>query len=115
MIDKWTEREIEFLTKNHKAMSYAIIGERLGKSRSAVAGKAARLKLSKEHKPQMYIVKRAKPKLLSSRKPSRPLKKFADLERNECQYPYGLDDLSFCAKPVHKGAYCKRHHKLCHI
>ena len=47
---EWTNKEIEYLTKNYKQMTYKKIGEVLNRSEDAIYNKVKKMNLEKKHR-----------------------------------------------------------------
>ena len=119
--------------------SYTEIGDALGMTRSAIAGKLKRLRANglvkgRQHNSvrntQNAIRRKADlpPKFrqefqtitIASPVPTEPSpvtegsKDLVDLKPFECRYPFGNGPYRFCAKPTLIGsAWCAYHHLLC--
>ena len=118
----WTEDRLAKLRELwDKKLSITKIGEELGVSRNAVAGKAHRLGLEKRQSP---IKPSIKPKTQknewdeSSRgpKPLRLVLRSLEWSRNKCLWPFGDPknvNFKFCGDPVISGKpYCLKHCEL---
>lgn len=125
----WTDEVVERLkTMRSAGESYRNIGDVLGVSRNAVAGKAHRLRLEPlERKPKTPkpftssgFKRRREPGKIT---PPQPIKfeavpvdsspvLFEDLTRVMCKYPYGERvPFLFCGKPVLEGRHWCAEHK----
>ena len=118
----WTEDRLAKLRELwDKKLSITKIGEELGVSRNAVAGKAHRLGLEKRQSP---IKPSIKPKTKKNEwdetsrgpKPLRLVLRSLEWSRNKCLWPYGDPkhlDFKFCGEPVLSGKpYCSKHCEL---
>ena len=118
----WTEDRLAKLRELwDKKLSITKIGEQLGVSRNAVAGKAHRLGLEKRQSP---IKPSIKPKTQKNEwdetsrgpKPLRLVLRSLEWSRNKCLWPYGDPknlDFKFCGEPVLSGKpYCLKHCEL---
>ena len=118
----WTEDRLAKLRELwDKKLSITKIGEELGVSRNAVAGKAHRLGLEKRQSP---IKPSLKPKTqknewdetLRGPMPLRLVLRSLEWSRNKCLWPYGDPknlDFKFCGEPVLSGKpYCLKHCEL---
>ena len=118
----WTEDRLAKLRELwDKKLSITKIGEELGVSRNAVAGKAHRLGLEKRQSP---IKPSIKPKTQTNEwdensrgpKPLRLVLRSLEWSRNKCLWPYGDPknlDFKFCGEPVFSGKpYCLKHCEL---
>ena len=118
----WTEDRLAKLRELwDKKLSITKIGEELGVSRNAVAGKAHRLGLEKRQSP---IKPSIKPKTQTNEwdensrgpKPLRLVLRSLEWSRNKCLWPYGDPknlDFKFCGEPVLSGKpYCLKHCEL---
>ena len=118
----WTEDRLAKLRELwDKKLSITKIGEELGVSRNAVAGKAHRLGLEKRQSP---IKPSIKPKTQKNEwdeasrgpKPLRLVLRSLEWSRNKCLWPHGDPknlDFKFCGEPVFSGKpYCLKHCEL---
>ena len=118
----WTEDRLAKLRELwDKKLSITKIGEELGVSRNAVAGKAHRLGLEKRQSP---IKPSIKPKTQKNKwdetsrgpKPLRLVLRSLEWSRNKCLWPHGDPknlDFKFCGEPVLSGKpYCLKHCEL---
>ena len=129
---KWTDRELDKLRELAKTgKSFQQIGDILGYSRNACAGKAHREKITKAPtdltpRPKVFIKPAARPFRLAIRAVKTippdvkavdmPLVTMMQLTSNNCRYPFGEDeDIMFCGKPRHRGRpYCLEHAEVCY-
>ncbi len=115
----WTEDRLAKLRELwDKKLSITKIGEELGVSRNAVAGKAHRLGLEKRQSPIKPSIKPKTQKnewdeTLRGPMPLRLVLRSLDWSRNKCLWPYGDPknlDFKFCGEPVLSGKpYCLKH------
>ncbi len=119
----WTEDRLSKLRELWDLkLSITKIGEQLGVSRNAVAGKAHRLGLEKRQSP---IKPSLKTKVTKSEewdensrgpKPLRLILRNLEWSRNKCLWPYGdpkNNDFKFCGETVVSGKpYCLKHCEL---
>jgi GcrA cell cycle regulator len=118
----WTEDRLAKLRELwDKKLSITKIGEELGVSRNAVAGKAHRLGLEKRQSPIKPSIKPKTQKnewdeTLRGPMPLRLVLRSLEWSRNKCQWPYGDPknlDFKFCGEPVLSGKpYCLKHCEL---
>ena len=129
---KCTENQLDKLRALAKTgKSFQQIGDILGYSRNACAGKAHREKITKAPtdltpRPNVFIKPAARPfrMIIRAIKPPPPDVKAVDmplvtmmqLTSNNCRYPFGEDeDMLFCGKPRHRGSpYCLEHAEVCY-
>ena len=113
--NSWTEERLEKLKELwDKGLSISSIGEELGVTRNAIAGKAHRLGLKKRQSP---IAKKAVAKEVALEEPENlPLRlalRKLNWSRSKCAWPTGdpkHTDFSFCGKPILAGKpYCPDH------
>ena len=113
--NSWTEERLEKLKQLwDKGLSISSIGEELGVTRNAIAGKAHRLGLKKRQSP---IAKKAVTKEVALGEPENlPLRlalRKLNWSRSKCAWPTGdpkHTDFSFCGKPILAGKpYCPDH------
>ena len=113
----WTEERLEMLKVLwEEGLSITQIGERLGVTRNAVAGKAHRLNLRKRQSPIAKKPKKAvepeTPKELPLRLALRGIK----WSRSRCVWPSGdpkTVEFSFCGEAIVPGKpYCSEHCEL---
>ena len=115
----WTEDRLAKLRELwDKKLSITKIGEELGVSRNAVAGKAHRLGLEKRQSPIKPSIKPKTQKnewdeILRGPMPLRLVLRSLEWSRNKCLWPYGDPknlDFKFCGEPVLSGKpYCLKH------
>ena len=115
----WTEDRLAKLRELwDKKLSITKIGEELGVSRNAVAGKAHRLGLEKRQSPIKPSIKPKTQKnewdeTLRGPMPLRLVLRSLEWSRNKCLWPYGDPknlDFKFCGEPVLSGKpYCSKH------
>ena len=118
----WTEDRLAKLRELwDKKLSITKIGEELGVSRNAVAGKAHRLGLEKRQSPIKPSIKPKTQKnewdeTLRGPMPLRLVLRSLEWSRNKCLWPYGDPknlDFKFCGEPVFSGKpYCLKHCEL---
>ena len=118
----WTEDRLAKLRELwDKKLSITKIGEELGVSRNAVAGKAHRLGLEKRQSPIKPSIKPKTQKnewdeTLRGPMPLRLVLRSLEWSRNKCLWPYGDPknlDFKFCGDPVLSGKpYCLKHCEL---
>ena len=118
----WTEDRLAKLRELwDKKLSITKIGEELGVSRNAVAGKAHRLGLEKRQSPIKPSIKPKTQKnewddTLRGPKPLRLVLRSLEWSRNKCLWPYGDPknlDFKFCGERVLSGKpYCLKHCEL---
>ena len=118
----WTEDRLAKLRELwDKKLSITKIGEELGVSRNAVAGKAHRLGLEKRQSPIKPSIKPKTQKnewdeTLRGPMPLRLVLRSLEWSRNKCLWPYGDPknlDFKFCGDPVLTGKpYCLKHCEL---
>jgi|TARA_B000000557_G_scaffold29976_2_gene21921 GcrA cell cycle regulator len=118
----WTEDRLAKLRELwDKKLSITKIGEELGVSRNAVAGKAHRLGLEKRQSPIKPSIKPKTQKnewdeTLRGPMPLRLVLRSLEWSRNKCLWPYGDPknlDFKFCGEPVLSGKpYCLKHCEL---
>ena len=108
VVKKWTQYEIDFLTRNYKLMSYVDIGSKLGRSKNSVIGQAGRLNLQKGHskkkpEPKPVVVDFVLPK-------DNPL---ASHKAGQCLY---IKDNKCCsAQALKPYPYCVEHKNICYV
>ena len=112
----WTDERLEKLRKLwDKGLSISQIGEQLGVTRNAVAGKAHRLKLPKRQSPIAKTSAKKAPKIVESTKelPLRLALRQIKWSRSKCVWPHGDPkkvEFGFCSEPVLPGKpYCPEH------
>ena len=112
----WTEERLEKLKALwEQGLSISSIGEELGVTRNAIAGKAHRLKLKKRQSP--IAQKKAAPKEEVIEEPTElPLRlalRKLNWSRSKCAWPTGdpkHNDFYFCGAPILTGKpYCAAH------
>ncbi len=118
----WTEDRLAKLRELwDKKLSITKIGEELGVSRNAVAGKAHRLGLEKRQSPIKPSIKPKTQKnewdeTLRGPMPLRLVLRSLEWSRNKCLWPYGDPknlDFKFCGELVLPGKpYCLKHCEL---
>jgi len=115
--NSWTEERLEKLKQLwDKGLSISSIGEELGVTRNAIAGKAHRLGLKKRQSPiaPKKAVAREEPALEEiTDLPLRLALRKLNWSRSKCAWPSGdpkHTDFSFCGKAVTSGKpYCEDH------
>ena len=113
----WTEERLEKLQKLWDlGLSISQIGEQLGVTRNAVAGKAHRLKLPKRQSP-ISKTERQKNKTVKQRDlPLRLVLRDIKWSRSKCVWPSGdpkTVEFNFCGAPIVPGKpYCSKHCEL---
>ena len=115
----WTEERLETLKNLWKeGLSISQIGEKLGVTRNAVAGKAHRLGLPKRQSPisasgSVARTKSKKTEEITSDLPLRLALRKINWSRSKCVWPSGdpkTTDFSFCGEPIEPGKpYCYEH------
>ncbi len=112
----WTDERLEKLIKLwDKGLSISQIGEELGVTRNAVAGKAHRLKLPKRQSPIAKTSAKKAPKKVetSVELPLRLALRQIKWSRSKCVWPHGdpkKTDFGFCSEPIMPGKpYCAKH------
>lgn len=127
MTTDWTQDDITFLRKNIGKMTYREIGVALGRTKSAIIGKADRLGLRGEAVRIAANKRRARPeRRVKQRKGNAPIFKKPKkaraalvvateytLGRHQCSWPIGDPKeagFHFCGQPaVHGKSYCPPH------
>lgn len=119
---KWTEDEDRTLKQLYLAgNSYAVIAEKMGKSRQSVVARARRIVVGRIARPKITVAAtpeprpRAEPELIRLRCAAiEPLHvSLLDLEPHHCRYPFGERDFTFCGHPKADGkSYCRDHAEL---
>ena len=115
----WTEEKVSELTKLwDEGITTGEIGKRLGVSKTAVVGKAHRLKLKGRPSPikrSSSVNKKAK----EIAKPKNAKLSILDLTAITCRWPIGdpeNPDFHFCGKKAVAGKpYCKEHSELAYV
>ena len=114
--NSWTEERLEKLRALwDKGLSISSIGEELGVTRNAIAGKAHRLGLKKRQSP--IAKKKAPAKEVAVQVPEDlPLRlalRRLNWSRSKCVWPTGdpkHTDFNFCGQPILAGKpYCAEH------
>jgi GcrA cell cycle regulator len=115
----WTEDRLSKLRELWDLkLSITKIGEQLGVSRNAVAGKAHRLGLPKRQSPisasgSVARTKSKKTEEITSDLPLRLALRKINWSRSKCVWPSGdpkTTDFSFCGEPIEPGKpYCYEH------
>ncbi len=114
--NSWTEERLEKLRALwDKGLSISSIGEELGVTRNAIAGKAHRLGLKKRQSP--IAAKKQAPKETVIEEPEvLPLRlalRKLNWSRSKCAWPSGdpkHTDFNFCGQPILTGKpYCAAH------
>ena len=113
----WTEERLEMLKALwEEGLSISQIGERLGVTRNAVAGKAHRLNLRKRQSP---IAKKPKKAIEPETPKDLPLRlalRGIQWSRSKCVWPSGdpkTVEFSFCGEAIVPGKpYCSEHCEL---
>ena len=113
----WTEERLVLLKDLwEKGLSISQIGEELGVSRNAVAGKVHRLMLPKRTSPISRSNKTAEPAPIEEDIPLRLSLRKIKWSRSKCAWPSGdpkTTDFSFCSAPILPGKpYCQEHCEL---
>ena len=119
----WDEKNLERLKKLwDEGLPITKIGQKLGVSRNAIAGKAHRLGLPKRNSPISKSGEPRKNNTVSNFETSKelPLKillREVEWSRNRCCWPIGdpkLPGFSFCGTSIMPGRpYCEEHSNLC--
>ena len=115
----WTEQRLEMLKSLwNEGLSISQIGQKLGVTRNAVAGKAHRLGLPKRQSPISVssITARIKAKKNEEEASELPLRlalRKINWSRSKCVWPSGdpkTTDFSFCGETIEPGKpYCHEH------
>jgi len=96
--------------------SAGIIAKALGTSRSAVAGKMARLRLRRApNVPRASLEpppRKAKPRPASGEPPWVSL---FGLEQGMCRYPHGERPVEYCGAAASEGSWCAAHRRIVFI
>ena len=130
MIKPWSEDEMKIAQEMYaQGKSYTEIGAALKRTRNGIAGLAHRLnfdrpkkivekKIPKKNKDVTPVtVAEVKKDIKIGAPPSdEGLKSLSDLGVNDCRWPFGEEDYTFCARPCLEGhPYCEEHFKLAYI
>ena len=117
--NSWTEDRLKKLkTLWNKGLSISQIGEELGVTRNAIAGKAHRIGLPKRQSPISGAAAKKPAKKTAPPDPDRPLPLRLALRkikwsRNSCVWPTGdpkTVEFSFCGEKIEPGKpYCPNH------
>lgn len=113
----WTDERLEKLRKLwDKGLSISAIGEKLGVTRNAIAGKAHRLGLRKRQSPIAKKTVAVKEEPVVEEPTNLPLRlalRKLNWSRSKCAWPTGdpkHTDFSFCGAPIVSGKpYCAAH------
>lgn len=114
----WTEERLETLKILwNEGLSISQIGQKLGVTRNAVAGKAHRIGLPKRQSPISVSGTPARKKVKKveelSELPLRLALRKISWSRSKCVWPSGdpkTTDFSFCGEPIEPGKpYCYEH------
>ena len=113
----WTEERLEMLKALwEEGHSISQIGERLGVTRNAVAGKAHRLNLRKRQSPIAKKPKKAVEPETPKDLPLRLALRGIQWSRSKCVWPSGdpkTVEFSFCGEVIVPGKpYCSKHCEL---
>ena len=113
----WTEERLEMLKALwEEGLSISQIGERLGVTRNAVAGKAHRLNLRKRQSPIAKKPKKAVERETPKALPLRLALRGIQWSRSKCVWPSGdpkTVEFSFCGEAIVPGKpYCSEHCEL---
>ena len=113
----WTEERLEMLKALwEEGLSISQIGERLGVTRNAVAGKAHRLNLRKRQSPIAKKPKKAVEPETEKDLPLRLALRGIQWSRSKCVWPSGdpkTVEFSFCGEAIVPGKpYCSEHCEL---
>jgi GcrA cell cycle regulator len=113
----WTEERLEMLKALwEEGLSISQIGERLGVTRNAVAGKAHRLNLRKRQSPIAKKPKKAVEPETPKDLPLRLALRGIQWSRSKCVWPSGdpkTVEFSFCGEAIVPGKpYCLEHCEL---
>lgn len=113
----WTpERDAELKRLRAEGVSVSKIGEALGVSRNAIAGRLFRLGLTEPSKNP--IIPKPKPirgRVAHKERPDASSVRMADLTKSQCRWPLwnnkdgGGPDFWSCGHPVAGGVYCAAH------
>ena len=130
----WNPEKDQILTQLYlEKKSNSFIGDVLGTTRNAVAGRAFRIGLKKEKQcvaGQPRI--RKKTRLTEAEKAIRKAPKLErqivkgnqipplidsalELTPKKCAYPYGDNGFQFCGRPRERGSFCEFHASLCYV
>ena len=113
----WTEERLEILKALwEEGLSISQIGERLGVTRNAVAGKAHRLNLRKRQSPIAKKPEKAVEPETPKDLPLRLALRGIQWSRSKCVWPSGdpkTVEFSFCGEAIVPGKpYCSEHCEL---
>ena len=113
----WTDERLVLLKVLwEKGLSISQIGEELGVSRNAVAGKVHRLKLPKRNSPIAKAAKTEDAEPVNVELPLRLSLRNIKWSRSKCAWPSGdpkTTEFSFCGQPIVPGKpYCGEHCEL---
>ena len=113
----WTEDRLEMLKALwEEGLSISQIGERLGVTRNAVAGKAHRLNLRKRQSPIAKKPKKAVEPKTPKDLPLRLALRGIEWSRSKCVWPSGdpkTVEFNFCGEAIVPGKpYCSEHCEL---
>jgi len=116
-VTSWTEERLEMLKALwEEGLSISQIGERLGVTRNAVAGKAHRLNLRKRQSPIAKKPKKAVEPETPKDLPLRLALRGIQWSRSKCVWPSGdpkTVEFSFCGEAIVPGKpYCSEHCEL---
>ncbi|MGB2399102.1 MAG: GcrA family cell cycle regulator [Candidatus Puniceispirillaceae bacterium] len=111
---KWTDERLSQLrTLWDEGLSISQIGEKMGVSRNAIAGKVHRMKLPKRSSPVSKSAKSAEPVAEPEELPLRRSLRKIKWSRSKCAWPSGdpkTTEFSFCGEPILAGKpYCAEH------
>lgn len=117
-MSQWTkEREAELADLFKQGLSAGQIGAKMHVTRNAIIGKVSRLGLSRLAvvAPTVKVSPAAKPAapIVCEAVPKPPGLSIIELNHNQCRYPFGDHDYTFCGKIcVPKRPWCPEHNLL---
>lgn len=132
MAKPWKTKDIEKVRKlYYDGATFAIIAEKLSRTRNAIAGLCNRLQFErgpKPVKPAAPKVDKGAPEIIAKVKeivevfsPPPPREKnqtksLIELEPRDCRWPIGDSDFQFCAEEIVEGKpYCLKHCKIAYV
>lgn len=113
----WTEERLAKLRALwDEGLSISQIGEELGVTRNAIAGKAHRMNLPKRSSPIAKSAKKKEKNILPEDLPLRLSLRKIQWSRSKCAWPSGdpkTTEFDFCGAPIEPGKpYCVAHCEL---